>query len=259
MQLQTTRTRWLTMFLSLIMPGLGQIYCGELLRGACFFVFFIFSPLLLASITAVLPDSWMFAGMALALASSLAGYFYALVDSWRLATVNAEYYELRAFNSPNFYLVVWLVGTVLILGTNDYLKSNVAQAYKIVGNSMAPAVLKGDYVLVKKPAYRNRPVKKGDIVIVIYPDDRSKALIRQIEALPGEVLTRADGSTLTVPHGTVTVTGTGHDALPSGKVLDSSTFGPVDMRDIVGRVTQIYFSIGEGAIRWNRIATLVNP
>ena len=85
MRLTTARKKWLTVFLSLIMPGLGQIYCGELLRGACFLVVFIFSPLLLARITVLLPDGWMLTGMGLALTFGLAGYFAALADSWRLA------------------------------------------------------------------------------------------------------------------------------------------------------------------------------
>jgi signal peptidase I len=252
MRLTAARKRWLTVFLSLIMPGLGQIYCGELLRGGCFLVLFIFSPLLLARITVLLPDGWMMTGMGLALAFGLVGYFAALADSWRLAGAGGEYYELRKFNSPVFYLAVWLVGTVLILHTDQYLKDNAVEAYKIVGESMAPKVLRGDYVLVKKPAFRNRAVQKGDIVIAVYPDDRSKVLIRRIEGLPEEVLTREDGSTFAVPHGTVMVKGTGKNA------IDSSTFGPLDMRDIVGRVTQIYFSWDGGTIRWGRIATLVN-
>lgn len=252
MRLTTARRRWLTVFLSLIMPGLGQIYCGELLRGACFLVLFIFSPLLLARITVLLPDGWMLTGMGLAVTFGLAGYLAALADSWRLAGAGGEYYELRKFNSPVFYLAVWLVGTVLILHTDQYLKENAVEAYKIAGESMAPKVLRGDYVLVKKPAFRNRAVQKGDIVIAVYPDDRSKVLIRRIEGLPGEVLAREDGTSMTVPHGSVMVKGTGKNA------IDSSTFGPLDMRDIVGRVTQIYFSRDGGTIRWGRIGTLIN-
>jgi signal peptidase I len=252
MRLATARKRWLTVFLSLIMPGLGQIYCGELLRGVCFLILFIFSPLLLARITVLLPDGWMLTGMGLAITFGLAGYLVALADSWRLARECGDYYELRKFNNPVFYLAVWLVGTVLMLHSDQYLKDNAMEAYKIVGKSMEPQVLQGDYVLVRKPAYRNRALQKGDIVIAVYPDDRSKVLIRRIEGLPGEVLTREDGSSITVPHGTVMIKGTGKHA------IDSSTFGPLDMRDIVGRVTQIYFSRDGGTIRWGRIGTLVN-
>jgi signal peptidase I len=252
MVLTAARKKWLSVLLSLIMPGLGQIYCGELLRGACCMIFFIFSPLLVAWLTVMLPDTLMFPGMAVALFLALASYLYALIDCWRSAA-DREFYQVRNYNSPVFYLAAWLVGMVMILTADQYLRANVVEAYKIAGASMEPSVLRGDYVLVKKPPYRNRAVKKGDIVIAVYPDDRSIALIRRIKALPGESLPGPDGATFTVPHGTVIIEGTGKGA------MDSSTFGPLDMRDIVGRVTQIYFSWDGGAVRWSRIASLVNP
>jgi hypothetical protein len=129
----------------------------------------------------------------------------------------------------------------------------VVEAYKIAGASMEPSVLRGDYVLVKKPAYRNRPLKKGDIVIVVYPDDRSMALIRRIKALPGEIQSGQKEASFTVPHGTVMVEGSGKG------VMDSTTFGPLDTRDIIGRVTQVYFSWDGSAVRWGRIAIVINP
>ncbi len=253
MALLVARKKWLSVLLSLIMPGLGQIYCGELLRGCCFIVFFIFSPLLVARVTVLLPDGWMLAGMGLAVALALGSYLYALIDGWRLAGASGSYYQLRNFNAPVFYLAAWLVGTVLILAADQHLKASAVEAYKIAGTSMAPLVLPGDYVLVKKPAYRNRSVQKGDIVIAIYPDDRSKPLIRRIKALPGDIVSGADGATMTVPHGTVMVEGTGPG------VIDSAAFGPLELRDIVGRVTQIYFSREGGSIRCERIGLLINP
>ncbi len=253
MALIVARKRWLTVLLSLIMPGLAQIYCGELLRGACFMIFFIFSPLLLASIIVLFADNWMFLGMGVAVFMALLSYFWALVDGWRLARSEENWYQLRNFNSPVFYLAAWLVGMVMILGTDQYLRANVIEAYKIAGASMEPTVLRGDYVLVKKPPYRNRPVRKGDIVIAVYPDDRSMALIRRINALPGEIVSGQDGATIIVPHGTVMVEGFAQG------VMDSRSFGPLDMRDIVGRVTQIYFSLEGGSIRWGRIGKLINP
>lgn len=36
-------------------------------------------------------------------------------------------------------------------------------------------------------------------------------------------------------------------------VLDSANYGPVELRDIVGKVAQIYFSRGPDGIRWGRI------
>lgn len=252
MKMNTTRKRWLAALLSLILPGLGQTYCGELLRGGCFLVFFVFFPLLIMRITVIFADTWLLWGGGLALTSALVSYFYALIDSWRLSGDKEEFYQLHDYNRVLFYLAAWLVGTVLILSTDHYMKSNIVQAYKIVGDSMAPTVLRGDYVLAKKLTYRSHTVKAGDIVIAVYPDDRSKVLIRKIESMPGEEFTEKDGSIMTVPHGAVMVRGTGSNA------VDSLTFGPLDMRDIVGKVTHIYFSRNERGIRWERIFTHIN-
>ncbi len=248
----TTRKKWLALGLSLVMPGLGQFYCGDALRGACLFVFFIFGPLLVAKITVMLPDDWMLPGIAFAVVLLVGSYPYALVDSWHLAGATGIR-QLKTYNRPHFYLAAWLAGAVCILVADQYLRDNVVEVYKIVGASMSPAVLPGDYVLVKKPAYRNRPVRRGDIVIATYPDDRSIALIRRIAALPGETDNMGDGTPATVPHGTVLVEGTRKGA------WDSSTFGPLEMRDIVGRVTQVYFSRDGLAVRWTRLGLLINP
>lgn len=248
----TTRKKWLALGLSLVMPGLGQLYCGDALRGACLFIFFIFGPLLVAKLTVLLPDSWMLPGIACAVVLLLGSYLYALVHAFRLAA-NTGTTQLRAYNRPYFYLAAWLAGAVCILITDQYLRDNVVEAYRIAGASMSPAVLPGDYVLVKKPAYRNRPVRRGDIVIATYPDDRSVALIRRIAALPGDSNNMGGGTPATVPHGTVLVEGLRVGA------WDSSTFGPLDMRDIVGRVTQVYFSRDGLAVRWSRLGMLINP
>jgi hypothetical protein len=72
-------------------------------------------------------------------------------------------------------------------------------------------------------------------------------LIRTISALPGEQTVGSDGQDFTVPHGKVMVRGIGSSA------IDSDDFGPVDMRDIVGRVTQINFSRDGLKICWDRL------
>lgn len=258
MEMVAPRKTWIGVILSIIMPGLGQVYCGELLRGGCFLVFFVFSPFVLARITVELPDSMMIIGMGVATLAALVSYIYGIVDSFRLARGASPHYKPAAYNTHLFYLAVWLVGTATILATDQYLKTNIVHAYKIVTSSMAPQVLKGDYVLAKMPAYRNRPLKVGDVVILIYPDDRSKVLIRKITALPGDHWLAADNTTGTVPHGMVVVKGTG--AGGAGAIaLDSTVFGPVDMRDIIGRVTQVYFSLDGMRLRWERIAALINP
>ena len=46
----------------------------------------------------------------------------------------------------------------------------------------------GDRILVDKRAYRFGPVERGDIVVVVNPNERQRRLVKRIVALPGDVV-----------------------------------------------------------------------
>ena len=122
------------------------------------------------------------------------------------------------------------------------------EAYNIVGVSMEPKVMRGDRILVDKTAYRRIPPKGGDIVVFVYPDDRSKVFVRRIAGLPGDAVKGAGGRDENVPHGQAYLLGEG-----GGTIIDSRTFGFVSLRDLDGKARQIYWSSGPEGVRWNRI------
>lgn len=252
----SSRKRLAAILFSLVLPGLGQAYNGRLLKGGCLLVSFCMLPLVVARLTVDLPGSFMLPGMAVAAVAALGIYVYALVDSYQLALRNAKDYQLKSYNAFFFYGAALLAGSALMFSADAYLKAHVVEAYKIVSSSMEPAVLQGDYVLTDKTAYRKKPVGRGDIVIVVYPDDRSKVLIRKVVGLPGQRMDSSGDSSSFVPHGKVMIKG-GSSA--PATIIDSQSLGPVDMRDIVGKVTQIYFSRNKDGIRWNRIGKMINP
>ncbi len=39
--------------------------------------------------------------------------------------------------------------------------------------------------------------------------------------------------------------------------IDSRHFGPVPLQDVVGRVRQVWFSWGEGGVRWARLGKTI--
>jgi signal peptidase I len=181
----------------------------------------------------------------------IALYAAAVIDSYRKAATNS--YQPAPYNRWYFYVAVWLLGWVLVSGAVfGYVKDNVAEAYKIAGGSMEPAVLMGDCVLADKTAYRRIAPQKGDVVTFVYPDDRSKKYIKRIEALPGEIITGADGTRKEVPHGLVYVLGDNR-----AHSYDSREFGFVPLSDIIAKVRQVYYSSGPDGIRWNRIGAVV--
>ncbi len=239
--------------MSITMPGLGQAYNGDLLKGFSFFMFFAMLPLLVASLAVYLPDRHLILGVAAAFGAALAFYIGSIADAVRKAGREGATYRLKPYNRLFFYMTLWLAGVLVMGAVDGYLRQNVMQAFKIVTESMAPQVLKGDLVLADKTAYKRYPPRVGDIVIHVFPDDRSKVFIRRIEGLPGDRLMLDDGRQVEVPHGMVYVRG----EIPHGGIYhDSRMFGPVDLRDVVGKVRLIYFSFDSDGIRWNRIGRI---
>ncbi len=64
--------------------------------------------------------------------------------------------------------------------------SNVAQAYRVEGKSMEPALQDEERVIVSKITYKFKEIKRGDIVIFRYPLQPDKYFIKRVIGLPNE-------------------------------------------------------------------------
>jgi nickel-type superoxide dismutase maturation protease len=87
----------------------------------------------------------------------------------------------------------------------------------VEGDSMTPTLMPGDRLLVVR-ACRVRP---GDLVAVLDPRQRDRTIVKRVELVNGDA---------------VTVLGDKSDAS-----TDSRVFGPVDRRDLRGRVIYRYW------------------
>jgi len=79
-----------------------------------------------------------------------------------------------------------------------FIRAFVIQAFKIPSGSMEPTLLVGDHILVSKFIYGIRipfagkklfkmiNPKRGDIIVFIYPKDRSKDFIKRVIGTEGE-------------------------------------------------------------------------
>jgi signal peptidase I len=79
-----------------------------------------------------------------------------------------------------------------------FVRSFVVQAFKIPSSSMEPTLLVGDYLLVNKFLYGLRipftdkkilsfkKPQRGDIIVFIFPKDRSKDFIKRVIGQEGE-------------------------------------------------------------------------
>jgi signal peptidase I len=175
----------------------------------------------------------------------------------------------------------------------------VIKMYKIPSRSMVPTLLVGDQLVVNKfiygikiPYFRNTIIpitdpQRGDIIVFIYPKDRSIDFIKRVIGVsgdtieikdkkifingkvftdntgiytdkiiyPGSVQPRDNFGPVTVPSGSLFVLGDNRD-----ESMDSRFWGFVDLKDVQGKAFIIYWSWNpdERKIRWQRLGNLLH-
>jgi signal peptidase I len=179
-----------------------------------------------------------------------------------------------------------------------FLRTFIIQAFKIPSRSMVPTLLVGDHLLVNKFIYGVKipflrktiiPVtnpKRGDIIVFIYPNDRSKDFIKRVIGVsgdtieiknktiflndkeytdthgiysdnviyPGSLQPRDNFGPVTVPPEKLFVMGDNRD-----ESADSRYWGFVDLKDVEGKAMIIYWSWDreETNVRWGRLCNLL--
>ena len=163
-----------------------------------------------------------------------------------------------------------------------FIRTFVVQAFKIPSGSMIKTLLIGDHILVNKFIYGVKnpftrvtwiPIdspKRGDVVVFIFPMDRSKDFIKRVIGLPGDeikivnkkvyvngrpfvdppgvqhtdpnilpasVSPRDNFGPIKVPPGKIFVMGDNRD-----QSFDSRFWGFVPLKDVKGKAFIIYWS-----------------
>jgi signal peptidase I len=207
-------------------------------------------------------------------------------------------------------------GVALILAI--ILRTFFIQAYKIPSGSMEPTLLIGDHIIVNKLDYGFRlpdslfgltpfsgeipygkylfpiePVRRGEVVVFVFPEDRTKDFIKRVVAIPGDTVeVRAgivylNGQRVADPHAhfeklsSERVASSQADYMSPMKLAanqyfmmgdnrdhsyDSRFWGPITRDAIEGRAMFIYWSCADELsplscfydVRWSRIFKLVH-
>lgn len=103
-----------------------------------------------------------------------------------------------------FWSSVWetiryaLIAAAIIIPVRVF----IAQPFVVSGNSMFPTFRNGEYLIVDELSKYIGEYRRGDVVIIRYPQDPSKYFIKRIIGLPGETVSIQNGS-VTVSGGTL--------------------------------------------------------
>jgi len=180
-----------------------------------------------------------------------------------------------------------------------FIRTFVVQAFKIPSGSMKPTLQIGDHLLVNKftygikiPFMRKTLVsiddpERGDIVVFIYPVDRSKDFIKRVIGVAGDTIEMRNkkiylnGSLYDDGHGVYTDSllfpasiqprdNFGPVTVPAGHIFvmgdnrdhsyDSRFWGFVDLKDVLGKAFIIYWSWDKENkdIRWSRMGRVLH-
>jgi signal peptidase I len=189
----TRRHPWLAVFLSLVMPGLGQLYCGAILK--CLVLAGAVTSAGLLGLAASLLGSQSNGKLLVCFqAIALLLYAFGMFDALRTARRTRIDYQLKDYNRWYVYGLFYLAvsGGHLFLGL--YVRDNFLMAFRAGSPSMYPQIWPGDQVMGEaKDAYRDRDPALGEIVIFHNPEQRSHLILKRVVALGGDTIEMRDG------------------------------------------------------------------
>ncbi len=192
----------------------------------------------------------------------------------------------------------WSEAIIIAILIALFIRTFVVQAFKIPSGSMKPTLQIGDHLLVNKFIYGikipfvrktllpiNNP-RREDIVVFIYPMDRSKDFIKRVVGIAGDTIEirnkkiylngslyndghgvytdrrffpasiepRDNFGPVTVPAEHIFVMGDNRD-----QSYDSRFWGFVDLKDVLGKAFIIYWSWNKNNndVRWSRIGSIL--
>jgi signal peptidase I len=179
-----------------------------------------------------------------------------------------------------------------------FIRTFIVQAFKIPSGSMIPTLAIGDHILVNKLSYGVRipfwedyllefdTPDRGDVIVFIFPEDRSKDFIKRVVAVGGDSVeirqkkVYINGKPVADPHAYFKdgdFTGEiqpgqnnfGPRTVPTGHLFvmgdnrdsshDSRFWGFVNNDDVRGKAFLIYWS-WDGTdrwVRWERLGNLI--
>lgn len=176
--------------LSAMLPGLGQLYNGQLNKGIFLFLAFVFITLpFIAFVALMLPPAWLLPLLVLSLVATLGLYIFSLYDAWKVARQRADY-RPYPWQQPAIYVSLLLFGYLSVLGgAAHYVRGELIESFYIPSQSMLPNVLRGDLLFADKRVNCTgckRQIRRGDIAVFVYPNNRTTLYIKRIIGLPGD-------------------------------------------------------------------------
>jgi signal peptidase I len=280
---QKPRKWWIAGIMSFLLPGLGQLYNGQPIKGCFFFTipFISLSGLLLC----LNLKSFIWIGLSVYLLI-YAFRIVAIIDAIIWAIKQRVNFVLKKYNKILIYLLLFVCIEGIAVFTSINIRAKYIEAYKVPFGSMEPTLQIGDHILVDKRVSLLNP-NYGDLIVFQSPDDPETDYVKRVIALGGDTVkivnkkVFVNGKILTENYtdyidskiipgnlsprdnfGPITILKNKYFVLGDNRdnSADNRFWGTIDRAKIKGKVLSIYLSIDYKTkkIRWKRFGNLLS-
>lgn len=260
---------WLSVFLSYLVPGIGQFYNKQTLKAIAFIIIAV-------GFNYIAGIYYLFFIILMPF------YLFVLKDAFDSAEkINGS--NQKFLEKENIVIKIFVIVMILFnfFPFHDIFKIQI-QAFKFPSGSMLPTLEIGDHILVNKTEKAKDSIKRGDIIVFRYPENPKKDFIKRVVGVGGDIIESRDkkifinGSVIQEPYVQHTDSAIragkneprdnfGPFIIPQNKFFvmgdnreqsyDSRYWGYVPRTDIKGKAFKIYWSWDsrDANVRWDRI------
>ncbi|OGF47073.1 MAG: signal peptidase I [Candidatus Firestonebacteria bacterium RIFOXYC2_FULL_39_67] len=169
------KDEYLAAFLSMLFPGLGQLYVKKIIKGVLLFLLYIIA------IVALDINAYYEATVVLLL------HIVSILDAYKTARkLNMQGAELPKVEKK---LICIALAIFFINGAfpwSSIIKEHIMQFFTLPTGSMESTLLIGDHLIVSKYAYKIGKVKRFDIVVFKDPKETGRVLVKRCVGVPGD-------------------------------------------------------------------------
>jgi signal peptidase I len=95
---------------------------------------------------------------------------------------------------PREVLLREIAETLLLTLFIFWIVNTATGRFRIEGYSMLPTLEEGEYVIIDKLSYYLDDPERGDVIVLHFPNDRSRDFIKRVVGIPGDHIEVSDGT-----------------------------------------------------------------
>jgi signal peptidase I len=268
------RNLFIAALLSLITPGLGQVYNGQLLKGLAFYL----GNLILTFLYRATGLAYQLFGL-ISIAAVALIYCIIIIGDAGWTAYRTKDFVLKPYNRGYLYFLIILLTLISTFAIDGVLfREKGIKEYKMPSGSMEPTIEVGDRFVVALGYYPKNKMKRGDVIVFVSPKEARKIFVKRVAGLPGDVVEIRhkalflNGDSCSEPYtihldpyelpaSEMPRDNFGPDTIPDNKVFvmgdnrdnsnDSRFFGNIDFQAVKGKALYLYWPLKQG--RWGKI------